>query len=72
MCSTKDNNYWPAIKQGKRAGMSSGHPSGWLGNRFSPLTASRPKTKKKTCRNKTNLYILKYAHTVSSVLQLIL
>lgn len=50
MCSTKDNNYWPAIKQGKRAGMSSGHPSGWLGNRFSPLTASRPKTKKKKKR----------------------
>lgn len=37
----------PAIKQGKRAGMSAGHPSGWFGNRFSPLTASRPKTKEK-------------------------
>lgn len=39
--------YLPAIKQGKRAGMSAGHPSGWFGNRFSPLTASRPKTKEK-------------------------
>lgn len=45
--SIKVTVYWPAIKQGKLACTSAGHPSGWLGKRFSPLTASRPKTKEK-------------------------